>query len=132
MGGCLFEQCIEILAIVALGNDSQLLATTGQQSRQVHFAVLDKRRQQLPIDAPHCQAIADGPKDRDGKRHPAGAFLAPVQRRIAREGGLVEHLQAASTIDPHQRVLVLRHTSDQQRQQLIDDTLALFRTFENH
>ena len=127
----MFEQRVEVITVVALGDNAQLLAAIRQEGRQVQFIVLDEGRKRLTVNAPHGHAIAHGPKHRNGKRDPAFAFLAPVQRRIACQGRLVEHLQGASTVDPHQGVFVLRHARDQQWQQLIDDALALFRSFEN-
>jgi hypothetical protein len=43
----------------------------------------------------------------------------------------LKHLHAPGTVDPHQRVFVLRHAGDQHRHQVVDDSLTLFRTFKN-
>ncbi|MNF93009.1 hypothetical protein D3C84_756690 [compost metagenome] len=49
----LLEQTVEILAIVAFGNNAQRHVAGGQQGRQVHFSILEERCQYFPIVTPY-------------------------------------------------------------------------------
>ena len=82
-------------------------------STDVDLAILDVRRNDFMVDPSYRQTVAHGAKHRDRKRDPALAFLAPVKRRITRQGRFVEHLQGTGAIDPHQYMSVLRHVSGQ-------------------
>ncbi|MNF92056.1 hypothetical protein D3C84_746890 [compost metagenome] len=131
LGRGLFEHGVQVLAVVAFGDNPQRYTAGSQQGGQIHFALVEERRQHFAIHPAHDQAIAHGAENRDGERNPAFAFLAPVQSCITGQRGLTKHLRAARAIDLHHAVLVLRHAGDQFGQQLIDDPQTLFRSVEN-
>ena len=130
--GQLAQDGVDLCAIAALGDNTQLQWGLAQQVEQVYLLAVEVRRhQRLAFLAQH-QAATEHAQGRHGKPHIFGAFRRPQQGRVAGETfRVLQHLDAAGAVDPQDAVVVLGHLPDQQGQQLVDHPLAFFRPFQN-
>ncbi|MNV97691.1 hypothetical protein D3C71_1928470 [compost metagenome] len=64
LGWRLFKHGVEVLTIVAFGNDPQVHTAGSEQGGQIHFAVLYEGRQHFAINTPYGQAVAHGAEHR--------------------------------------------------------------------
>ncbi|MNP40167.1 hypothetical protein D3C76_1337800 [compost metagenome] len=130
--GQLAQDGVDLRAIAALGDNPQLQRGLAQQAMQVYLLAVEVRRhQRLAVLAQH-QATTEHAQGGHGKPHIFGALRRPQQGRVAGEAiQVLQHLDAAGAVDPHDAVVVLGHLPDQQGQQLVDHPLAFFRPFQN-